>query len=327
MYKTSSELKGQVRKALKGQWKSVILLNIVPSLAKMINIWIIVYFISLGISTTLNYMNLWGNSDKPIESDTSFSKSGDWDSVVITSESYSWKPADNEGSGHGENTETSDGESLTDFSNGTDLATTMSLFNLKVAKVILISLGSWVLSMIASFMAVGIMFTLIDFIRKPRHKIKPLKGQFRVFNGKDFISIVLIQLLMGIFVYLWSLLFAIPGIVKSYSYSQALNIYKDHSENPESEGLSISGYITESKVLMEGHRMRLFLVNLSFIGWDLLAMLTLGIGYLFVEPYRAGTMAAFYSDIAQNRYLPEEVVSKKRRKRQRTKKQEEWMNH
>ena len=101
---------------------------------------------------------------------------------------------------------------------------------------------------------------------------------------------------MGLYTFLWSLLFAIPGLIKSYAYSMTPFIM---SENPQ---MSASEAITASKELMDGHKWDLFCLALSFIGWDLLCLLTLGIGNIFLRPYREAAYAAFYCSIRQPKF-------------------------
>ena len=97
--------------------------------------------------------------------------------------------------------------------------------------------------------------------------------------------------LTGLFVMLWSLLLYVPGIIKACSYSQAMYIV---AENPE---IGAREAIDQSKAMMEGHKMDLFIFYLSFIGWYLLAMLTCCIGCLWLIPYVYTAQAAFYEDV------------------------------
>lgn len=98
-------------------------------------------------------------------------------------------------------------------------------------------------------------------------------------------------LLKWLYIFLWSLLLVIPGIVASYSYAMAEYILAEHPE------LSAGEAIAHSKQLMQGRRGRLFCLHLSFIGWGILAGLTLGIGNLWLTPYRKAAEAAFYREI------------------------------
>ena len=90
---------------------------------------------------------------------------------------------------------------------------------------------------------------------------------------------------------LWSLLFVIPGIIKGYSYAMTPFILADHPE------LTASQAISWSEELMDGHKTDLFILDLTFLGWDLLAALTLNLGNLFLNPYRNAAYAAFYRQI------------------------------
>ncbi len=65
-------------------------------------------------------------------------------------------------------------------------------------------------------------------------------------------------------------------------------------DNPE---LKYNAAIEQSMRMMDGKKMQLFLLDLSFIGWCLLSILTLGIGLLWVQPYMLGARAAFYEDL------------------------------
>lgn len=95
------------------------------------------------------------------------------------------------------------------------------------------------------------------------------------------------------FVYtlLWTLLFIIPGIIAIYSYAMTSFVLAD---NP---GMTANQAIKRSKELMKGRRWKLFCLELSFIGWSLLAVLTLGIGLLWLVPYMNASRAAFYREL------------------------------
>lgn len=101
--------------------------------------------------------------------------------------------------------------------------------------------------------------------------------------------------LMVVFTALWSLLLVIPGIVKSFSYAMTPYILNDYPE------LSANQAIDLSQKMMKGHRMDFFCLQLSFIGWIFLAVITLGIGYFWLQPYMYTANAAFYRDV-RNQY-------------------------
>ena len=114
---------------------------------------------------------------------------------------------------------------------------------------------------------------------------------FRGFS-EDFGGLFLLGLMQTIFVVLWSLLFVIPGVIASLSYSMSYYIKSDHPEYDWRTCLSAS------KKLMDGHKMELFLLNLSFIGWCIVGVLCLSVGTLWVDAYRRAALAQFYRSLS-----------------------------
>ena len=100
------------------------------------------------------------------------------------------------------------------------------------------------------------------------------------------------RFLINLYIFLWTLLFIIPGIIASYSYSMTHYIMV---ENPE---YGVNEAIAASKEMMRGNRWRLFCLRFSFIGWSILCIFTLGIGYLWLNPYMEAANAAFYKEIS-----------------------------
>ena len=98
---------------------------------------------------------------------------------------------------------------------------------------------------------------------------------------------IALSALKTLYTFLWSILFIIPGIIKSYSYMLAELI---SLQRPD---MSANECITESRRLMNGHKMNMFILRLSFIGWDILCILTCGIGYIFLIPYINQTMIEY----------------------------------
>lgn len=94
-----------------------------------------------------------------------------------------------------------------------------------------------------------------------------------------------------IFTFLWSLLFLIPGIIKSFAYSQCFFIL---AENPEISGREA---LKRSEEMMKGHKMEYFVLSLSFFGWMLLGGFTCGLLYIWLLPYMNATLANFYNSI------------------------------
>ena len=114
-----------------------------------------------------------------------------------------------------------------------------------------------------------------------------------VFKGftVDFGQNFALGFLILLFVFLWSLLFIIPGIVKTYAYSMAFYIKADHPEYNWRQCLD------ESKRITNGHKMDLFILDLSFIGWYLVGALCLGVGTLWVIPYHRTSVALYYEQL------------------------------
>lgn len=106
------------------------------------------------------------------------------------------------------------------------------------------------------------------------------------------------RFLRSLYVLLWSLLLFIPGIIASYSYAMTGYIL---AEQPS---LTASEAIARSKEMMSGNRWRLFCLELSFIGWSILCSFTLGIGNLWLRPYKQAAVAAFYREISGTEQAP-----------------------
>ena len=96
------------------------------------------------------------------------------------------------------------------------------------------------------------------------------------------------QFVMGFFVFLWSLLFIFPGIIAAYRYAMVPYLM---AEFPD---LRVMDAMAESKRLMRGNKWRLFCLQMSYIGWSLLSLLTGGIGNLWLVPYQYAGDTAFY---------------------------------
>lgn len=133
----------------------------------------------------------------------------------------------------------------------------------------------------------------VAFLNDIRNGKEPFKVE-TLFDGyKDFMRIFGTTLLMNVYIFLWTLLFIFPGIIKSISYSQTYYVLKD---NPE---LKFNEAIERSMEMMEGHKMQYFLLMLSFIGWIILIILTCGILSLWVTPYMNATFANYYEYVKE----------------------------
>lgn len=124
----------------------------------------------------------------------------------------------------------------------------------------------------------------LGLYRGMKLSVSDLFGQY---NKRVFFT----ELLKFVYIALWSLLLIVPGIIKTYSYAMTEFLMMD---NPE---LEKNAAIEESMRMMQGHKMRLFLLDLSFIGWMILCVLTFGLGALLLEPYMETARAVFYEEL------------------------------
>ena len=135
-------------------------------------------------------------------------------------------------------------------------------------------------------LAYGFTIMLLNVVRGSDVELNTLGEGF-----KDYGRILGTMLLSSVYQFLWMLLLIIPGIIKGYSYALTPYLLKDHPE------LKFNAAIEESMRLMSGNKMRLFLLDLSFIGWFLLGLITFGIAFLWITPYWHTARAAFYEDL------------------------------
>lgn len=135
----------------------------------------------------------------------------------------------------------------------------------------------------------GLSRTLLVVCRTKECKFDNLFDGFK----EDFVGNLLLFLLQNIFIFLWSLLFIIPGIVKTFSYSMSYYIKADHPE------YSWKQCIDESRRMMNGHKFRLFCLYLSFIGWIIVGAILCGIGTLWVNAYLQTAKTHFYEDLRE----------------------------
>jgi uncharacterized membrane protein len=157
----------------------------------------------------------------------------------------------------------------------------------------------WILGalvfVIAGAWSAGLITYNLHLIRQKPLSIKLLFSQLP--HLLPFFILVLRQTL---FILLWALLLVIPGLIASLRYSQSIYIKVD---NPE---MKASEVINHSKAMMHGQKWKYVLMHLSFIGWFLLCIPTLGIGLLWLMPYIYATQASFYEDL-RLRYQEQQV--------------------
>lgn len=124
---------------------------------------------------------------------------------------------------------------------------------------------------------------------------------FFAFNKNDYLNIVKVMLLKDIYTTLWTLCFIIPGLIKNYEYQMIPYILAQYPTIDSEEAF------TMTKEMTYGYKMDLFILDLSFILWDLLGVITCGIGMLYVNVYVAATAAEAYIFLKDNTYQ-EEII-------------------
>ena len=118
-----------------------------------------------------------------------------------------------------------------------------------------------------------------------------ITGPLTIGQCNNILKAIGVTLLVGIIVSIGTILLIIPGIILSFMYSQ---VYYIMAENPE---MSIIDCLKESSRIMKGHKMDLFVLELSFLGWVILMGITFGIAGLYVLPYYSATLTNFYLEI------------------------------
>jgi len=174
-----------------------------------------------------------------------------------------------------------------------------------------------IILIIAGPMAFGLTLYYLTLVRSNTTDFNLLFKAFN-FSGKNlglFGRTLGVYLLTCLYIFLWTLLLIVPGIIASYSYSMVLFIYVD---NPE---MGISETLRKSKEMMYGYKTKLFLLHLSFIGWGLLCILSFGIGFLWLGPYMFTSLSVFYEELKKAHGI--ELVSDKKEKDVKEEKKEE----
>jgi uncharacterized membrane protein len=138
-------------------------------------------------------------------------------------------------------------------------------------------------------LVLGLAIFFLNYSRKEEANVNQLFDGF-----KNYGRALGTYLLMLFYILLWTLLFIIPGIIAQMGYSQVWFILAEDDE------ISPNDALKKSKEMMYGYKMQYFLLGLSFIGWIILAILTCGIGLLWVLPYIQTSNAKFYEDLKTN---------------------------
>ena len=153
-------------------------------------------------------------------------------------------------------------------------------------------IGSLASLVITGPLALGLVWFSIDLAKNNETKIEVIFDGFKEFTKASGAYLLMILYIIG-----WTFLFIIPGIIKAISYSQTFYILSDDTSIGSEEA------IQKSMQMMDGHKLQYFLLGLSFIGWMLLCLLTLGIGFLWLIPYIQVTYAKFYLNLKEQSNL------------------------
>ena len=165
----------------------------------------------------------------------------------------------------------------------------------------MMAIGIFLMVFIIVFVALMAVVILLDvFIFNPlevgckRYYLRNLNEPAQVGNigyafDHNYKNITKTMFFRDLFTVLWTLLFIIPGIVKSYEYQMIPYLLADNPQMTKEQAFE------ESKRMMQGQKWKAFVLDLSFIGWNILSALTLGIlGIFYVQPYMDATHAALY---------------------------------
>lgn len=157
--------------------------------------------------------------------------------------------------------------------------------------------GTVVSVLLAGQLAVGEIYYFIALNNKEKPQVNTIFKDF----GNDLFKNFIVFILQILYIVLWTLLFIIPGIIKTYSYSMTMFL------KAKQQNLQPNEAITLSRQIMDGKKWKLFCLHFSFIGWIILSTLSFGIGFIFLMPYIQASTTAFYED-AYTEYQQTPVV-------------------
>ena len=160
------------------------------------------------------------------------------------------------------------------------------LFACTIVAGVVMSVASVVTWLITPVIAMGMTMIYLALVNGEKPKVGDIFSGFSIFGKAWFLNF-----LIGLFTMLWSCLLYVPGIIKYFSYSLATYIL---AENPE---MTAREALNESKRITKGHKMDLFVLQLSFIPWALLGCITFGLAFIWVGPYMGATMVNAYHSI------------------------------
>ena len=133
----------------------------------------------------------------------------------------------------------------------------------------------------------GLIVYLLNFTRGKKFDIKDLLTYY----DKRILNLLLLEIVVGLFTFLWSLLFIIPGIIAALSYSMVMYIFVDETKTDTME------IIRESKRMMDGYKWDYCVFGLSFILCYLFVGVTFGIAAIYVVPYQMVAQTMYYEEV------------------------------
>ena len=157
-------------------------------------------------------------------------------------------------------------------------------------------IGSIVIALVAALIGIALSVFVFNPIQVGTKRFFSRSYEARCDMGEisygfksNYLNIVKIMFFRSLFTVLWGLLFIIPGIIKAYEYSMIPYLL---SENPD---MDMQQAFDESRRMTYGQKWQIFVLDLSFIGWNILSSFTLGLlGIFFVSPYMCLTKAGLY---------------------------------
>ncbi|ETY75110.1 DUF975 family protein [Lactiplantibacillus fabifermentans] len=181
----------------------------------------------------------------------------------------------------------------------------LAVISMLMTIVLVVLIFSLVVGLVVKVITIGTSYTLLDWLRDPQREIHPVADATVGFSKQYGWPLVGLIIWQTILVFLWSLLLIVPGIIKSYAYTQSYFVYKDMlAATPADQPRpTYRAAITRSRELMAGYKFDYFVLQLSFLGWRILASLTAGIGQLWLVPYTLATEANYYENLVANAKL------------------------
>ena len=176
--------------------------------------------------------------------------------------------------------------------NETDIAFGIAVFSIVALTVFAIVLVASAIGIAVDVLLINpVEFGCRNFFKRNLDEPAKLSSLTFAFD-KNYKNAVKTAFFKDLFIWLWSLLFVIPGIIKAYEYRLVPYIF---AENPD---MKYSDILAESSKLMKGNKWKTFVLDLSFIGWELLSLCTCGLlSVFYVDPYKLQTDAALYEAI------------------------------